>query len=395
MNRSSVPGGRRRFLRLSVGLPVGLSGWLANGCSSPGSGGSTRTGAGPDPTAAAGDAIVVPKVNGGMNVHSLRCLSCAPTDETIDPALVALQLSAVYELGFDGIRIAAPFGDRNTFLSTVAYVRAARAVGIDAVVLLADFSGFTLAHALHGDESRPTVLKMYADVLAIPPEPTAPALGGLGPKGVGRIAFQILNEPAAFLGLPPDVYVQEILNPCFGDLGRIDPRIIVVSAAEVGNKAGPARIRAMLEAGLETTTNRIAYHIYERDVIPLLPSHVRAVVWVTESGVAGIPQHLPWVRDVFPEIRAQLPDVLRIFYYDLFDSDQGVYRILDIQPAGEGYRAVVESTELHDYWADKVGAAAAGRPLVGFSTLIPDVRAYFPTPADAAAFDEAFAEATR
>jgi len=376
-------------------VPVGLSGWLGAGCAAQQSGPSAAAGSAADPTASPGDAIIVPKVNGGMNVHSLRCLSCSALDPTIDPALVTLQLSAVYELGFDGIRIAAPFGDRNTFLSTVAYVRAARAVGIDAVVLLADFSGFTLAHALHRDESRGTVLKMYADVLATPPEPTAPGLGGLGPKGVGRIAFQILNEPAAFLGLPPDVYVQEILNPCFGDLGRIDSRIIVVSAAEVGNKAGPPRIRAMLEAGLEETTDRIAYHIYDEEVIALLPSHVRTIVWITESGAAGTPLHLPWVRDVFPEIRAQLPDVLRIFYYDLFDADQGVYRILDIQPAGGGYRAVVESTELHDYWSDRVRQAAAGRPIVPFSTLVPDVRAYFPTPADAAAFDAAFAEATK
>jgi hypothetical protein len=38
-------------------------------------------------------------------------------------------------------------------------------------------------------------------------------------------------------------------------------------------------------------------------VIPLLTANVRQIVWVTESGTAGTAQHLPWVRDTFPEIR--------------------------------------------------------------------------------------------
>jgi hypothetical protein len=110
-------------------------------------------------------------------------------------------------------------------------------------------------------------------------------------------------------------------------------------------------------------------------------------VWVTESGSAGTPSHLPWVRDVFPEIREQIGDVLRIFYYDLFDPERGVYRVLDIVPEGGGYRAVVESAALHDYWSARVAEAAAGRPVLPFDALVPDVRVYFPTPADVAAID--------
>jgi hypothetical protein len=333
---------------------------------------------------------VAPKVNGAINVQPLRCLGCAATDETIEPELVALQLSAAYGLGFDGIRITAPLGDPNTFLAVIPYVRAARALGIDALVLLADFTGLTLARALHDDRRRPEILGLYAQVFAPPPLPVRPGLGGLGPKGTGRIAFQILNEPVGFVGVPPDVYVREILAPCRNDLRAIAPDVVVVAAAEAGNRAGPPRMRAMLEAGLEGACDRIAYHIYGRDVIPMLSDNVRQIVWVTEAGSAGTSSHLAWVRDVFPSIREQIGDVSRIFYYDLFDPERGVYRVLDIVQDGGGTRAVVESTALHDYWSTRVAEAAAGQPVLAFEALVPDVRAYFPTAGDVAALDAAF-----
>lgn len=382
------PAGRRQFLRVAAGAPLGVAGWLTSGCA-PESAPGAPSQIGPrDLVSPDGNAVLVPKVNDAVNVHPLRCLDCAPVDETIDPALVALQLSAVYELGFDGIRIAAPLGDRYSFLATVAYVRAARALGIDALVLLADFSGLTLARALHDDERRERILRMYADVFAPPPEPVVPGLRAGGPRGVGRIAFQILNEPVGFLGLPPFEYVREVLTPCFVDLKRINPSIIVVAAAETGIAPGPARMRAMLEAGLEGSAERVAYHVYSRDVIPLLPTDV-PTTWVTESGANSTAEHLAWVRDVFPLIRSHIPAVSRIFYYDLFETARGGYRVIDVQRVGDGVRAVVESTALHAHWTANVLQAAAGRPFVGFNTLVPDVRRYFPTAADLEAFEEA------
>jgi hypothetical protein len=335
----------------------------------------------------------VPKVNGPINVHPLRRLDVDrnETDPLIIPELVSLQLRAVYELGFDGLRITAPFGDRGSFLAAIPYVRAARALGIDGVVVLADFAGLSLARALYDDRRRSDVLRLYETVFAVPPDPVRPGMGGLGPRGLGRIAFQVLNEPTHFLGIPPDVYVRDFLSPCFNHLKTDDPNIIVAAAAEVGNLAGPARIRAMLEAGLERVADRICYHIYTRDVIPLLSDHVRGTVWITESGAAGTELHLGWVRDVFPEIRAVIADATRIFYYDLFDPDRGVYRLLDIEPEGSGYQAIVESTDLHAFYSQKVAAKAAGQPLLGFDTLVPDIRAYFPTVADIQAYDETHA----
>jgi len=253
--------------------------------------------------------------------------------------------------------------------------------------VVADFSGLTLARALHDDEHRADTLKMYHDIFAPAPEPVRPGLGGLGPRGTGRVAFQVLNEPVGFVGVPPDVYVDEILKPCFHDLHALDPGAIVVSAAETGNKDGPPRIRAMLEAGLESACDRIGYHVYSAEIIPLLGDHVREIVWVTESGARGVPEHLPWVRDVFPQIRAGIPDVLRIFYFDLFDNDPGAFRVLDLQRTGAGVTAIVESGELYDYWSALVRAAAGSRPLLAFDSLVPDVQAYFPTPADIQAYD--------
>jgi hypothetical protein len=386
---------RRRFLRLAAGLPVGLAGFLGKGCSAGGDATAVPTPAtGTTPAARAADetAVRVPKVNGGINVHPLRRLDEDPAeqDPVIVPDLVALQVRAAYELGFDGLRVTAPFGDRGSFLAAIPYARAARALGIDAVVVLADFAGFTLAQALHDDDWRPDVLRLYSEVFAPPPEPAGPGMGGAGPRGVGRIAFQVLNEPTHFLGVPPDVYVHEFLAPCYTWLKAASPDVIVVPAAEVGNVDGPARARAMLEAGLESVADRVAYHIYSRAAIPLLSANVKHLVWVTESGASGTANHLPWVRDTFPEIREQIGDVSRIFYYDLYDPDRGVYRILDIQAEGDGYRAVVESADLYGFFTDRVAAAAAGRPLLGFDTLVPDIRAYFPTEDDIRAYDEAW-----
>jgi hypothetical protein len=208
---------------------------------------------------------------------------------------------------------------------------------------------------------------------------------------VGRVAFQVLNEPALFVGVPPAVYVHEILEPCTTEIHGLNPQIIVVGAAEVGTLDGPPRMRAMLEAGLEVACDRVAYHIYSRQVIERLSFTVRRLVWITESGTAGTAGHLSWVRDTFQEIRATIGDVSRIFYYDLYDEEPGRYRLIDLQQSGSTYRAVVESADLYAYFARKVRDEAAGRPLLPFETLIPDIRVYLPTAADVAAYDEVFA----
>jgi hypothetical protein len=338
-------------------------------------------------TTPGGAPILVPKVNDGVNVHTLRRLDVDPNEKeiVIVPELISLQLRAVYELGFDGIRINANLYDPGGLMAAVPYVRGARALGIDAVVVIGEAGGVSTAHDLWMKDRRSEVLAFYNAVYAKAPKTAAPGAGGLGPGGAGRIAFQILNEPAGFSGVPPQVYVREILVPCTQELRELNPQILVVSAAEVGNVDGPPRVRAMLEAGLETACDRIAFHIYSRDIINQLPEHVRSVLWITETGFDGTAGHLAWVRDVYPEMHAHFDDLTRIFYYDLFDNDPGRFRLIDIQQTGDGYRSVVESTALYDYFSQRVQDAAAGRPLIPFEQLIPDIQAYFPTPADLAA----------
>lgn len=379
---------RRRFLELGAGTALGLSGWLS-GCaryevsdrpaSTKGGGNNTDTTPGP---------IVTPKTNDAIGVAPLRVLDPGLTGtDTIVPELVALQMRTVYELGFDGIRMTASFGDRANLLAAIPYVRIARALGIDGVVVLTQFSGVEIATALFDEKRRAEVLRFYAHVFGPAPHPAAPNVGGLGPGGAGRIAFQILNEPALFFGIPPAVYVREILAPARAILRDLDPKIIVVAAAEVGTAEGPPRMREMLEAGLETNCDRIAYHIYDRDVIRLLPPHVRGVVWITETGAATTAGHLAWVRDTYPEIQAQLIDVTRLFYFDLYDGTPGGFRLIDIRKTATGYERVAESADLYAYLAGRVAEKAAGRQMLTFDQLIPDVTAYFPTADDIAAYD--------
>lgn len=394
MRRQSI--GRRRFMRLAAGSSLGLTGWWSQGCAGSRERGLAEAPGGSASSGASGSAedasIFMPKVNGGINLQPVRRLDMDRDtgDLVIVPELVALQLRTVYELGFDGIRLTVPYGDRANFLGSIPYVRAARALGIDAVVVLSNFAGLVMARVLFDERTRPKVLKLYDTLLATPPDPAAAGAGGLGPRGVGRIAFQILNEPALFFGIPPDVYVRELLGPCHADLRELNPQIIVVAAAEVGTLDGPPRMRAMFEAGLEDACDRVAFHIYDRNVIPALAANVKGLVWVTESGAAGTDRHLSWVRDTDGEIRTRLPDVSRIFHFDLYDSERGKFRLIDLQPQGAAYRVVAESAALYDYFAQNVASAAAGRPLLPFETLVPDIRAYFPTPADVQAYDAVY-----
>jgi hypothetical protein len=375
---------RRRFLRLTAGAAAG---GLLQACGGGGQGTPAAAVDKPRPavaTTTGGAPIFVPKVNNGLNVHGLRRLDVDPheTEYLIVPELVSLQLRTAYELGFDGIRIEANLYDTGGMLAAIPYVRGARALGIDAIVLIGEAGGVTTAHELWLSSRRSEVLDFYNRVYAPAPKAAAAGAGGLGPGGAGRIAFQILNEPAGFSGLPPHVYVREILTPCFQELKGLNPQILVVSAAEVGNVDGPPRVREMLEAGLELVCDRIAFHVYSREIIDQLPEHVRSVLWITETGVADTSQHLAWVRDVYPQMEAHFQDLTRIFYYDLYDKQAGGYRLINFGQTAEGYERVVESTALYDYFTQRVTAAAAGRPLLSFDELIPDIRAYFPTAAD-------------
>src|SRR5882672_9328986 len=122
MPRTTI--GRRRFMGVAAGSSLGLTGWLGQGCAGSRGGvadspaGSALSGASPSPDDAS---IFTPKVNGGINLQPLRRLDPDQNerDLVIVPELVALQLRTAYELGFDGIRLTVPYGDRANFVGAI------------------------------------------------------------------------------------------------------------------------------------------------------------------------------------------------------------------------------------------------------------------------------------
>jgi hypothetical protein len=325
----------------------------------------------------------LPRVNGGINVQPLRRLGLGPNDPgpLIVPELVDLQLRAVYELGFERIRIPIAFhrfGD--DFLAAIPYVRAARALGIHVLGIMGDFSGYDMPQALVRRETRAEVVGAYLRIFGGPVAPASSAVAE-----TGALALQVLNEPTHFLGYPPDSYVRDLLAPTYNEIKRQDPLLTVVSAAEVGHRDGVLRLRAMFEAGLERSCDRVAYHVYVEGVIPLLDRFATKPVWITESGVRGPERHLPWVRDVFARIRAGIPGVEAIFYFDLYDPEPRAFRLLDVRARDDGsYEAAVESGELVANLLARVSAASGDQPRAAYRDLIGDVTAYFPTAEDLA-----------
>jgi hypothetical protein len=335
--------------------------------------------AAPAARARGASARAVPRVNGGINLQPLRRLDRG-SGPPIEPELVDLQLAAVYALGFEQVRVTLPFNrfDPN-FFAAIPYVRASRALGIDVLGVVSDFAGYSLLQALGTPRSRAAVLNTYRDVFLLTEvEPAAPCV-----ERAGGFALQVLNEPTHALGIDPGDYVREFLGPVNEFFKLRDPALVVVSGAEVGNIDGIYRVRAMIEAGLHAHCDRVAYHVYSRRLVPLLAGLARRPVWITESGAEGGASHLPWVRDVFPEIRRGIAGVERIFFYVLFDAAPGRFRLLDIAHDASGAaRARVESEQLVEHLRSRAGEAAGGQPTASYEELIPDIRAYFPTQAD-------------
>jgi hypothetical protein len=324
----------------------------------------------------------LPRVNGAINVQPLRTFALQPGNGVpIVPELVELQMRLLYELGFEWIRITISFSRFSSdFLAAIPYVRAARALGINVLGLMADFSGYDLVQALVRRPTRDAVVGAYLAIFDQDVTPASPLIGE-----PGRFVIQVLNEPVHFLGIAPDVYVREYLSPVYGAIKSRHPELTVISAAEVGNVDGFLRFRTMLRTGLEQVCDGVGCHIYSQQLISLFGDLARVPVWVTESGVEGPENHLPWVRDVFPAIRRGISGVAQVFYFDLFDAQPRRFRLVDIEPRPDGgFGVAAESAELVQYYAARVAAAGGDVPHARYVDLIPDITAYFPNDADRA-----------
>lgn len=333
---------------------------------------------------------LLPRVNGGMNVQPLRRMDAVSdfTPPLIVPELVLLQMRAIYELGFRSIRITLSFNDFGPdFFAAIPYVRLARSLGIHVLAIVDQFgSGFDLLRALADPLRRRRVLEAYHAIFSRTVRRASPRV-----HEYGQLAFQLLNEPTEARSLEPADYVVRFLGPAYADLKAIDSGTEVVAAAPVGRRAGIWRLQQMLLAGLERTCDRVALHVYDRALIPELAGLVRAPVAVTETAARRTAGHLPWVQEIYPELRETLPTLGEIYWFHLFDFEPGALRILDIREDEHGVvTASEESTELASWWRARTLAAAGDRPRATFGELVPDLDRYLPT-----GEDFAIAEAAR
>ncbi len=352
----NVPMDRRDFLRL------GLSGLATAGVQTT-------------------PAVPVPRVNGGINIQPLRRLDpdAGLTPPLILPELVDAQIKALYELGYEHVRLTLSF-DRfgPDFVAAIPYVRAARALGMDVLGVIGQFTGYDLVQAIADPATRDEVLETYLQIF----DSAVPVASSAIPS-LGEFAVQILNEPTHFLGIAPEAYVRDFLRPAFYHLKEDDPAIRIVSAAAIGSAAGLLQSRRMVEAGLELYCDRVAFHLYGTDLLAKVAELATKPVWVTESGVRGTENHQRWMTETFARIRTEVPDTERIFWFDLFDSGPEGFRLIDVAPTLEGaFEAVPESDDALAWLRSRVEEALAGIPAIPYRELVPDINLYFPTEED-------------
>ena len=281
---------RRDFLRLGVGGLVGAS--VQTAVSAP-----------------------VPRVNGGINIQPVRRLDpdSGLTPPLILPEVVDAQMRALYELGFEHVRLTLSF-DRfgPDFVAAIPYVRAARALGMDVLGVIGQFTGYDLVQAIANPATRDEVLETYLDIFDTDVLVASPVI-----PSSGRFAVQILNEPTHFLGITPVAYVRDFLRPAYYHLKEDNPGLPIVSAAAIGSAAGLLQSREMIEAGLELYCDRVAFHLYSAEFLPQVGKLAEKPVWVTESAAPGAARHLEWMTSTFDRIRREVPRTERIFWFDL------------------------------------------------------------------------------
>ena len=325
--------------------------------------------------------VPVPRLNGGINVQPLRRLDPGAgfAPPLIRPELVDAQVRALYELGFEQIRITLSF-DRfgPDFVAAIPYVRAARALGMDVLGVISQFTGYDLVQAIADPATRDEVLETYLRIFGDDVPVASPAIPALG-----AFALQILNEPTHFLGIAPDAYVRDFLRPAYYHLKEDDPAITIVSAAAIGSATGLLQTREMIEAGLELYCDRVAFHLYNTKFLAEVAGLAAKPVWVTESGARGAANHLGWMTTSFDRIRKEVPATERIFWFDLFDLGTEGFRLIDLAPAlGGSFEVVSESAAALDWLLSRVEEALAGAPVVPYLELVPDITLYFPTDED-------------
>ncbi len=325
--------------------------------------------------------VPVPRVNGGINIQPVRRLEpdAGLTPPLIHPEIVDAQVRALYELGYEHVRLTISF-DRfgPDFIAAIPYVRAARALGMDVLGVISQFTGFDLVQALADPATRDEVLETYVRIFDAPVPAASAAIASSG-----RFAAQILNEPTHFLGIAPAAYVRDFLRPAYYHLKEDDPELTIVSAAAIGSAAGLLQSRAMIEAGLEHYCDRVAFHLYTTGHLSEFGRLSTKPVWITESGSRRAETHHAWMTTTFDRIRREVLATERIFWFDLFDLGTEGFRLIDLAPALDGsIEVVAESAVALDWLRGRADEALAGAPAIPYRELVPDITLYFPAEED-------------
>ncbi|MGH9391644.1 MAG: hypothetical protein ACRD1Z_18750, partial [Vicinamibacteria bacterium] len=323
----------------------------------------------------------VPRVNGGINVQPVRRfdLNAGFTPPLILPEVVDAQMRVLYELGFAHVRITISF-DRfgPDFLAAIPYVRAGRALGMDVLGVISQFTGYDLVQAIRKPRTRDEVLETYVQIFGDDLPVASPEIPSLG-----KFSVQVLNEPTHFLGITPVSYVRDFLRPSYYHLKEDDPAVTIVSAAAIGSAAGVLQSRQMIEAGLELYCDRVAFHLYSTEFLAQIAELAETPVWVTESAVGGTRNHRAWMSSTFDRIRREVPRTERIYWFDLFDLGTDGLRLIDLVQRLDGSIEIVsESTAALDWLSLRVDEALAGAPPISYRELVPDITLYFPTEED-------------
>lgn len=159
-------------------------------------------------------------------------------------------------------------------------------------------------------------------------------------KSVPQIkAFQIWNEPNTGFLFPENNWLDVTDKPenylellAMGEqvVRELAPDKLIVSASTtslIQNFPDTLHyFEGMLDGGLEELVDIVGIHIYGDDYIKLSLAmrnidHIQKPIWVTESGERGTLNQLDYVKNTWPRLREGLLQIDKIFFYQMYDSD--------------------------------------------------------------------------
>lgn len=150
----------------------------------------------------------------------------------------------------------------------------------------------------------------------------------------GVVGYQVFNEEDVIivpsdesLGLTnPELYM-EMLTWASAAIREEDPqRLVVMGATRSIQQNGSGNLgynKQLKELGAESLVDVWAIHFYGKQYEKVVKSGgvadflngLQNIIWITESGEVGPNSQLPYVEEVWPFLRSEIPGIDRIYYY--------------------------------------------------------------------------------